>query len=62
MPKLQSPAYLTSAQVAALIGVSRTTMKRWRLLGKGPPAIVLHGRTVRYEAERVHAWLASNQR
>lgn len=40
--------YLTTAEVADLLSVSASTLKRWRREGKGPRPSVFEPRTVRY--------------
>jgi excisionase family DNA binding protein len=52
--------YLTEAEVAALLKVTRGTIKRWRREGTGPPSLRF-GRTVRYRRRDVDAW-AERQR
>lgn len=54
-PEPLSPLMLPE-DVAALLGVSVDTVKRWRLEGSGPPAVYLTPRTVRYRRESVEAW------
>ena len=52
--------YLTEAEVAALLKVTRGTVKRWRREGVGPPSLRF-GRAVRYRRRDVDAW-AERQR
>jgi excisionase family DNA binding protein len=47
---------LTEAQVARLLAVSLSTMKRLRASGDGPPFLRI-GRAIRYRREDVDAWL-----
>jgi predicted DNA-binding transcriptional regulator AlpA len=46
-------------QVAALLNVSLTTIKRWRLNGRGPACRRLSARTVRYAPEAVREYQAT---
>lgn len=48
---------LTPEEVAEMLGISETTLKRWRLDGEGPPAVFLSPRTIRYSPEAVAAWM-----
>jgi predicted DNA-binding transcriptional regulator AlpA len=46
---------LTDIQVAARLGVSRFTVRSWRLKGVGPKFLKM-GRAVRYRSEDVHEY------
>lgn len=54
---------LTEQEVAAVIGVHRDTLRRWRKEGQGPPWLDLAPRRkrpmVRYEEARLREWLES---
>jgi len=53
----EPPALLSEQEVAAWLGVSLRTLRRWRLEhGYGPP-IVRVGRFVRYRRGEVEAWI-----
>jgi predicted DNA-binding transcriptional regulator AlpA len=52
---------LDGETVSTWIGIPAGTLAQWRYLGKGP-AYVKVGRHVRYRAEDVDAWLASQTR
>jgi excisionase family DNA binding protein len=47
--------YLTEAELAALLKVTRRTVKRWRAEGGGPPWVRI-GRGIRYRRRDVDAW------
>ena len=47
-------------QVAALVGVSPTTVRRWRRQGKLPEGIELGG-VVRWRPEVINAWLEEQE-
>jgi predicted DNA-binding transcriptional regulator AlpA len=48
--------YLKAAEVGAKVRKSEAALAQWRYLGKGPKFIKL-GRSVRYRASDVDAWL-----
>lgn len=54
-------ALLTDVEVAALLDVSVKTVRRWRLLGRGPSYLKIHA-LVRYERATVEAWMRNNPR
>lgn len=49
---------LNDKQVAALLGVSTATIRRWRLLSRGPKFLKL-GAAVRYREDDLTRWLES---
>jgi predicted DNA-binding transcriptional regulator AlpA len=51
------PELLTTAEVAALLRVNRSTVCRWRLNGSGPRVIWLSPSIPRYERQDVLDWL-----
>jgi len=53
----QHPSLLNEQEVAALTGMSVGTVRRWRLLRRGP-AFKKLGAAVRYRVQDVEAWLA----
>jgi predicted DNA-binding transcriptional regulator AlpA len=48
--------FLADRDVAKLLGISLSTIRRWRLLRRGPPFHKL-GSSVRYQLGSVIAWL-----
>jgi len=50
--------FLNEKEVAALLGVSVATVRRWRLLHQGPRYLKL-GSSVRYSIESISVWLQS---
>lgn len=50
--------YLTPGQLAEMLKVSESTLRRWRREGIGPTPTFLSQRTVRYDKDNVTAWLA----
>jgi predicted DNA-binding transcriptional regulator AlpA len=49
---------LNEYQVAAILGVSVATVRRWRLLRQGPRYLKI-GAAVRYKHQDLDSWLAS---
>ena len=58
MNNVGAPELLTADDVAALLGVSRRTLSRWKRLRKGPPRIKV-GRAMLYNQASLHEWLRS---
>lgn len=50
-------ALMTTAEVAALLKVNRSTLSRWRSLGIGPRVTWLSASIPRYQRADVLAWL-----
>lgn len=48
---------MTEQQLARLLNVSLSTVKRLRASGEGPPAIKVGRRAIRYRREDVEEWL-----
>lgn len=51
------PELLTTAEVAAVLKVNRSTLSRWRSLGIGPRVTWLSPSIPRYQRADVVAWL-----
>ncbi len=51
---------LNDHEVAALVGVSVATVRRWRLTRRGPSYLRI-GVLIRYRPESIHQWLDSRQ-
>jgi len=52
---------LKERDVAARLGLSLATMRRWRLLRQGPKWLKL-GSAVRYELAEVERWMRASER
>ncbi len=52
---------LTPEQVATILGISQNTLKRMRLDKKGPPAVYLSARTIRYHPDKVAEWITNSE-
>jgi predicted site-specific integrase-resolvase len=61
MPDTILSDYLTEADLAADLGISKRTAKRWRDLGTGP-AFCKIGSKVYYRADAVRQWLLDRER
>jgi predicted DNA-binding transcriptional regulator AlpA len=60
-PHSDPPQYLNQPQVAALLPISESFLKKARVRGDGPPYIKV-GRRVLYNRHDLDAWLASHVR
>lgn len=54
---LEMPVYLTTAELAKVTKVDRSTLCRWRQRGEGPRVTWLSSTCPRYKWEDVAAWL-----
>jgi predicted DNA-binding transcriptional regulator AlpA len=52
---------LTTAQLAERLQVPESTLRRWRMDGRGPTVTWLNPRRARYRPADVEAWLAAQQ-
>ncbi|ADK83488.1 DNA binding domain protein, excisionase family [Desulfarculus baarsii DSM 2075] len=57
----QPVVFLATPQAAELLGISRKTLEKWRLVGGGPSYCKV-GRLVRYTSDDLQAWLDSRRR
>lgn len=60
-PDLLHSGWYETDDVAALLGVDPSTLRRWRTLTppQGPPFVRFTSRVVKYSVPDVRAWLAS---
>lgn len=56
------PEYIDTDLAAYLLGISVTTLKRWRKSGVGPPFVKMEKRLVRYSISELRDWAKNNQR
>ncbi len=49
-------------EVAAILGVSLSTLERWRCIGGGPPYLKVGRRKVAYLAGALRQWLQAQER
>ena len=57
MSHVSSTVYLSDTQVAAQLGLSRQTIRKWRKSpGIGPPYVKL-AKNVRYDSQALQEWL-----
>ena len=52
--------YLTTSEAAARIRHRASTLRRWRMLGRGPAYVKLSGRVL-YDPADLQAWLDSHR-
>jgi predicted DNA-binding transcriptional regulator AlpA len=60
MADLARSKLLDEKELAALLGVSVSTVRNWRYSLQGPPVQKV-GRSVRYDLAECEAWLADQQ-
>lgn len=54
-PGTENPKLLNEKETAEYLALSRPTLARWRMLGKGPRYCVLGSRTIRYRVSDLGA-------
>ena len=54
----QQSLWLSTSEIADLMGIASSTLHRWRAEGSGPPCVKLRG-ALRYERAAVQAWMAT---
>jgi len=57
--QVEFDSLLDERQVARLIGMSVASLRRWRLLHRGPKFLRVGGSAVRYRRTDLAAWLAA---
>lgn len=50
-------SYLKTPQAAALLGLSSATLEDWRWQRKGPPYIRISPGCIRYDEDKLIAWM-----
>lgn len=58
MPFVMPERWMTTSEVAEMLGVTKRTIENWRSNSKGPPYVKLGN--IRYRKEDVLAWVESN--
>lgn len=58
---MRTDDFLTTEQVAEILGVRPNTLEIWRSHGGGPPFVKI-GRLVRYRSGDLEAWIARHTR
>ena len=53
-------AFFTPKELAEFLSVPISTVRHWKLIGKGPPAFKF-GRSVRYRVSDVEAWIEAQR-
>lgn len=52
--------FLTSKEVAAMLGIGEQSLRRWRTQGKGPPFVKIEGARIIYERSRLESWISKS--
>ena len=60
-PELQERGYKTETQASDLLGVAPSTLKAWRVSGKGPRYFKI-GRWICYRQDDLDAWIEGQAR
>lgn len=55
-----STTFLTTAQVADMLGCSKALVVQWRKSGGGP-SFIKQGKFVRYDPDDVQSWIDKNR-
>lgn len=55
------PILLNVREAAARLGLSKSTLDKWRCAGKGPPYVKSTDRAVRYDPEDLDGWIAARK-
>ncbi|MEQ1488947.1 MAG: helix-turn-helix domain-containing protein [Terricaulis sp.] len=55
------PVLLNVREAAARLGLSKSTLDKWRCAGKGPRYVKSTDRAVRYDPEDLDAWIAARK-
>jgi len=56
------PLLLNVREAAARLGLSKSTLDKWRCAGKGPRYVKSTDRAVRYDPEDLDAWIAARKK
>jgi excisionase family DNA binding protein len=56
-----APLLLNVREAAAYLGLSKSTLDKWRCAGKGPRYVKSTDRAVRYDPEDLDAWIAARK-
>ena len=60
-PELQERGYKTETQTSDLLGIAPSTLKAWRVSGKGPRYFKI-GRWICYRQDDLDAWIEGQAR
>jgi predicted DNA-binding transcriptional regulator AlpA len=55
------PVLLNVREAASRLGLSKSTLDKWRCAGKGPRYVKSTDRAVRYDPEDLDAWIAARK-
>lgn len=59
--KLLENKYLTEAQVSEMTGLALSTLRNWRVLGKGPAYVKPGGTSVRYRKSDIEKFMEARR-
>jgi len=57
-----APLLLNVREAAARLGLSKSTLDKWRCVGKGPRYVKSTDRAVRYDPADLDAWIAARRK
>ncbi len=58
---MESKKLLDEIIVAAMLRVSRSLLRKWRMRKEGPPFLRLEGGCIRYRPEDLDSWLGAQK-
>jgi predicted DNA-binding transcriptional regulator AlpA len=61
IPRMETGGLMRAPQAARFLGLSKSTLAKWRVAGSGPK-FIRAGRAVLYSKEHLQEWLAANTR
>ena len=53
---------LKEIDAAKRLGMEPATLRKWRVIGKGPDFIVIEGRSIRYDPDIIDAYILNGTR
>ncbi len=59
---IEDDKFYTTAEIAELLNIKTTTLKKWRFLKKFNPPHHKFGGGVRYKGSELQAWIEANKR
>lgn len=62
MTQQQWATFVRPEEAGRILGLSPSTLAKWRMTGDGPPFQKLSARCVRYAVADLEAWMASRTR
>ena len=62
LKSLDDSSLFTPSELSDFLGVSLSTLERWRCQGEGPPFIKIGRRRIAYRSRAVRQWLEAQER